>query len=206
LEPCYGDQPRVRVRVIWFSLIGSTPPPWLLRTATLSSPKNAEALASRRRLILQIILYVVSVWEATFHDKIPAVWSNRETAPLSRNSSTRRPLMFVGSRALVNIYHRSPPSPPPFTQPANTLRFERYRPQIMGKDSLEDSPPWSVAGGKMNMIAFNPPLVSRFYSVVVITRDSDQRPISRNPGSNPGRTSFSFGTENPEGTCPLPLG
>ena len=31
----------------------------------------------------------------------------------------------------------------------------------------------------------------RFYSVVVITRDSDYSSPSRNPGSNPGRTSFS---------------
>ena len=62
-------------------------------------------------------------------------------------------------------------------------------------------------GGKVDIVVFNPPLVSRFYSVVVITRDSDQRPISRNPGSNPGRTSFSLGTsENPEVTFTLSFG
>ena len=46
-------------------------------------------------------------------------------------------------------------------------------------------------GREMNMTLLPIQPVARFYSVVVITRDSDSKSLSRNPGSNPGRTSFS---------------
>jgi len=56
----------------------------------------------------------------------------------------------------------------------------------------------------VNIVLVCKPPVDRFYSVAVITRDSDHRSLSRNPGSSPGRTSFSLGTETTQaGRLPL---
>ena len=48
----------------------------------------------------------------------------------------------------------------------------------------------------MNMILLRVLPFIRFYSVAVITRDSDDQLLSRNPGSSPGRTCFSLGVED----------